>query len=323
MTSRTSATLRGIVIGAVAVGALWAADRNRGVEPAVETHSVPDHEPVAKTSPVLPDAPQTTVPPADKGDRQTILRARCVLPDGVHAKEVSAWFRASPDDLKLNYPATIEGDIVTVHAPFGRGQLSIHVEGCVVQTHEVDAPNGRTSDIDPFELQRAYPLRGRVVDERGAPVTNAFIYPNVGDLSVPLTSTDDDGRFEFDGLPAGKAILRVECETMVRRIVKYAHAADAEPIEIVLLDGVRLLGQVFDAQGEPIDAVYASVVDTAAPDNRARMAFPSIADNGTFHVRLAPGRYRVRANHDGRAAIETVDIIEGQDAFVTLRFAAK
>ena len=191
-------------------------------------------------------------------------------------------------------------------------------------TSEAIGPTlGTTADLRPFVLRWAPTLRGRVVDEAGAPVTDAFVYPKVGDSSVPLQGTSDSGWFSFDGLPEGLATLRVESESMVERTVTYDHRADAEPIEIVLQRGVRLEGRVLDSAGRPYDSTYVSVVDLAAPTDRGRMAWPSVEDDGTFAVQLLPGHYRLQANGERAAAIEDVEVRDPGPTRVTLRLPAR
>ncbi len=294
-----------LVLGGTLATLLWKARPE--AKPPITPSWAPEEEPKPE--------------PAPLGEKpKTIVRVRVVLPDGPRPASAYAWFRVRPGDTNYNYPARLEADTVVVEIPSGKGELSLQVGGCVVEGWMVDVPQGQTSEIGPYTLRRAPTLRGRVVDEDGKPVTNAFVFPKVGDASVPLTGTHDDGRFSFDGLPEGEAVLRVKCDTMVDSIVEYDHHADADPVEIVLERGMKLSGRVLDAEGKPVDSVYASVVDMTAPKDRARMSFPSVEDDGCFEVRLVPGRYRVQTNHEGRAAIELVEIVEGKDAEITLQF---
>lgn len=100
-----------------------------------------------------------------------------------------------------------------------------------------------------FRLQKAFQIRGRVVDEQNRPIADAQVMTFFS-LRTP-TSSDADGRFVVDGLDLDR-----ESHSLVARAEGYVEAAErvvaSEPArehELVLLRGSRVHGRVLGPDG--------------------------------------------------------------------------
>ncbi|MCA9772592.1 MAG: carboxypeptidase regulatory-like domain-containing protein [Myxococcales bacterium] len=156
-------------------------------------------------------------------------------------------------------------------------------------------------------------VRGRVVDDRGAPIAGARVQPHsyrVNALeTVTVALTGADGRYELRGLDPGRMQLRAEAPD---------HASDlSAPVQVLQGDGTsvdfvlgppqRLEVYVYDPAGDPLPGVDVSAVDRgvvrtvqSGPDGRA------VLDD------LGRGPYRLFANKTGyeRAPSRTVELAE-------------
>ena len=148
-----------------------------------------------------------------------------------------------------------------------------------------------------WEVDAGLVLRGKVVDEGGAPVRDARIYANVvgGDPRAPRTNawdaTERDGTFELRGLRAGTAEVQVSSERHVEEPepTKVEMTADAE-VTITLASGGTIAGVVVDKHGNPVrDASVSARGDQWGKGGKVR-------DDGTFELAgIAAGDYRVEA----------------------------
>lgn len=265
-----------------------------------------------------PEAPPTAPPPTQEPEtvvEASAVRFRCDLPEGVApTAKALAWWQEDEEHTSTLHPLIRSEGHVTIEVPPGRGILTVHVAGCVVIRREVDAmPNGIT-EAGTLILRRCTILRGRVIDEDGIPIDGAYLWPKAGNLSVPLTGTDEDGRFSFDGLPDGDVRLRIESDDHVKRRVVVRNGPGAEPETITLSRGGAVLGLVLDSEGKPNAEARVWIVDVADDANRDRMAFPSVEADGTFSAHLGPGRYRVSGRSSGGSGSVIVEVIGGGTA---------
>lgn len=249
--------------------------------------------------------------------RNCRVRFRLVWPAGApHTGRVHAWTDGSVAE------ATLDGDVVRITVPPGTTQVKLAVEGCV--SAEIDVPDNadESKDWGDVVLERAARLEGRVVDEQGKPV-DAFVYAKVGDTTVPLESTGEDGSFSIDNLPEGDAEVRVEAKGFVTRTTRHALAAGGPQLVVALARGGGVNGVVLGADGKPAQGVvYVVFTDVNDPENRERMAWPSVEEDGRFEVHLAPGRYRAQTSLDDREVSAEVDVADGETLELTLKFAA-
>ncbi len=242
------------------------------------------------------------------------IRCRLVLPPGVPSpSRVPAWWNNDTAEAEL------VGGLLTIHVPPVAGHASFQVDGCVVIERDVAPTGGGVTDWGTITLVASTKLLGYVVDIDGRPV-RAFVFPRVGDASVPLTGTDETGAFSFDGLPYGDAELRVEGEGYVTRTEHYRFVAGAKPALLTVVRGGGVRGIVLDAEGRPAPkVVYVTFVERDDPENRDLMGFPHVEDDGRFEVRLLAGRYRARATLGSLEATADVDVVEGETRELELK----
>jgi hypothetical protein len=262
-------------------------------------------------------APGVTAPDEDMKivvARRPKIRCRLVLPAGVAApKHVAAWWDSD------NAASTVEDGVLTIQVAPGSQRVSFQVPGCITVDRQADAAPGQVVDLGDVVLVAAPKLTGRVVDEQGRPV-KAFVFAKVGGApQVPLRSTDADGGFEIDGLPPGAAEVRAESKGFVNSTIRFAFTADAKPAVIVVKRGGGVKGKVVDEHGVPAPkAVYVGFADANDPENKDRQAFPNIAEDGTFEVRLLPGKYKALTTLDDGQGTAEVVVVDGQTVELTI-----
>jgi hypothetical protein len=124
-------------------------------------------------------------------------------------------------------------------------------------------------------------------DGHGVPVAGADVTLVEDGLSpFPLASrTGPDGRSSLGPVPPGSAVLNVRADGFMPESVQVPRGSDA-PLEITLVRGGRLSGQIVDAEGHAIDGARLEVVGN---DLRGR---PIARDSG---MRATPGGFFERS----------------------------
>jgi len=169
-----------------------------------------------------------------------------------------------------------------------------------------------------WEVDAGLTLRGKVIDERGAPIAFANVTARVvgGDPRAPdaagWASTDKDGTFEVTPLRAGTVEVDARSDRHVHELepTKLEMTRDAE-VTLRLSSGGTIAGVVVDQDGDPVSGVQ---VWTSGErwGNSVRGH-----DDGSFLVEgLAAGAYRVEASRgwdDGlRKPGSTDDDLQGE-----------
>ena len=156
-------------------------------------------------------------------------------------------------------------------------------------------------------------LRGRVLDKAtGAPLVNAVVsLRNSRDRSAHQKFTDDRGRFEFTGIPAGQYEVRATAGLYrathvsvtyppapgsIGPLLTVQSGDERNDIEIALPRALAINGRVTDEAGRPLAQVLVSVRTARGGPyggmNRQRMT----DDRGMFRVHgLPPALYTVCA----------------------------
>lgn len=272
----------------------------------------------APTDTVTPPPPDSSpaVEPAVEG---SAVRFRWNLPEGMDSNaETLAWWQEDASSVPRLRSVTCGSEHIVVQVPPGDGIVAIYVAGCVIVQSTVSAVANVTTDSGTITFRRCTVLEGRVADEDGTAIEGASLWPKAGDLSVPLTITDEEGRFAFDGLPDGEVRLRVESDDHVRRTVVVRNGPGVAPETITLERGGKVAGLVVDVEGHPDADAYVWIVDPQDDENRDRMAWPSVESDGTFSVHLAPGRYRVQGRSDSGSGSATAEVLRGRTTDVRL-----
>jgi hypothetical protein len=150
-----------------------------------------------------------------------------------------------------------------------------------------------------------------VADARQAVVRRATVTLSGGGMTRPLlTLTDDDGRFAFHHLPAGRYTLSVSKPAYVttyfgsRRpgrgpgvAIALADGESIDDLRVPLLRGAVIAGTVRDASGWPNRGAIVTILEPLSPLAPLRLAATATAnDIGEYRAYgLPPGRYLVAA----------------------------
>jgi protocatechuate 3,4-dioxygenase beta subunit len=182
------------------------------------------------------------------------------------------------------------------------GKITLQVSAAGFRTGDVtlDVSEGETKDGVVVPLRRGGSIQGRVLDgARMTGISNAAVRWRSTGASAPSydgsqsneTATDADGKFHFDGLPAGTL-------TVSARHPDYAEASkDADPdkegsIDLTLGGGATVEGVLVGRDGRsPVAAATVQLGATGGPGDTTRTD-----DAGAFSFEhLRPGRYRITA----------------------------
>ena len=175
------------------------------------------------------------------------------------------------------------------------GEYRVNVESGSAGTIDagtVNVSGPMTHDID----LRGSGLRGRVIDS----ATNAAL-PGVmvsasrleGRGSMNAT-TDSEGRFAFDAVPAGRYRFSTSKQRYMNAIEDVDIREGGTPdVELRMKEGDRVVVRVIDVETRrPVDSVSLTVADGAKKTLYSGMPFRE--DDGGFRVWLVPGRYTAR-----------------------------
>jgi len=156
-----------------------------------------------------------------------------------------------------------------------------------------------------FSLSSSCPctLRGTVTDSvSGQPVNRALVH-----LTAPASRaalTDSEGRFQFEGLPAGLVSLEADkpgylgrdlAGNRMRPSISVRLASDSPPATLKLTPESIIYGQVSDERGEPLEGFAVNILIRAPHDGQLYPYMPGrflTDDEGKFRIpELRPGSY--------------------------------
>jgi protocatechuate 3,4-dioxygenase beta subunit len=177
------------------------------------------------------------------------------------------------------------------------------------QTGAVTKRIATAGNVD-VRLERAAIIRGRVHrNDRGVPNVYVNVMTSRG-RRPHATATDEDGRFEIDGLAPGPYRITLhQSETMVDRTMDVEAPAD---LDIALPATGTLTARVLDAAtGRPVrEFVYS--VEPLSPEPRTRggqgLHRGEQSENGTFTVSVPVGTYRVSAGAQGYMPSDVLEV---------------
>ncbi len=171
-----------------------------------------------------------------------------------------------------------------------------------------------------FQLGPGQVLRGRITDDVGHPVADAFIETTrqVVDKIKWSTNTDADGRFEWNSAPPEPLLYSVLAEGFDPAYGR-SLPADGSDHEIKLSashpdkDTIQIMGTVADAEtGRPLDdfKVFTSDLD---PDYAFPLEFTTTGGDGKFKFSLSTNSnhsgYRVQIEKDGYLPAVSADLL--------------
>ena len=183
-------------------------------------------------------------------------------------------------------------------------EIVVRAEGRVPAAEIV--PKARLdAEVIDFVVPRAATVRGRAVDEAGAPVVRAGVRI-VGQGVIETSGAD--GAFVITALPPDGGVLVVEHIGFAPSVVEnLPGGTDSDVGDVILRPGRTLRGKVTDSAGEPLAGVDVTVTDprsqstvTSATDAEGAFTFEDLADAG--HELLAKERPQGRQWGAGREA---------------------
>ena len=160
-------------------------------------------------------------------------------------------------------------------------------------------------------------IKGRVLTpDTGAPVRRAQVRISGTDIMPKVSTTDNDGLYEFKDLPAGRFIVTVTKSGFVTvgygqrrpfeagRPIELRDAQVLERADIVMPRGSAINGRITDEFGEPIADVVVTAMRPTWQNGRRRMQSAgrtaTTNDLGQYRIYgLAPGEYYVSATLRG------------------------
>jgi hypothetical protein len=165
-------------------------------------------------------------------------------------------------------------------------------------------------------------VTGIVVDaDSGSPIRKAYVSLSTAEdnPAQALATTDGSGQFGFANIPPGRYHLYTRCDGY-QQASYGASAPDQAPGVIILHPGERrqdfafrmislgvISGKVFDPDGDPLDGAVVSIWIPTFQRGKpgfAQRGATATNDSGEYRITgLAPGRYMVMVNANGRQAI--------------------
>ena len=187
----------------------------------------------------------------------------------------------------------------------------------------VDLPWRKPGDPVTIRLVAAVSIRGRCIDERGAPVEGVNV--EVGPFAETRSGTD--GRFELPGLPVsgGNLVAFKYPFAPVRRLALDGARGDVELEDLVLRAGGSVRGVVVDGEGRPLKDVHVALSrggiclwEYADTDAAGRFAIGHVGEGEhVLAAQVPPGSVVFAAD---ATSVESV-VAGGQELRVVLRGA--
>jgi hypothetical protein len=184
--------------------------------------------------------------------------------------------------------------------PPGRYRIDVTRDGYQALAVEVKLGAGERRDLGALALAEGFPVRGRVLDQAGAPIEGAHVTVT-GTGALPSAITDAAGQFSL-ALAPGRYRVTASAEGWGSASADAAaEAGGAKPsLELRLSRAdASLDGMVRDAEGRPL----ARARLTARPAAASAPGDPSLAAatadaGGHFHMaRLPSGELRIEVQH--------------------------
>ncbi len=204
-----------------------------------------------------------------------------------------------------------DGSFVLENVPVGQHQIQVFAPGYVTaRMSGVNVEEGSSVRDLEVLMEPGVRVTGKVTGPDGAGLESVFIQSeDPGDRmpmgpSRPMT-TDADGEYAIEGLPAGERTLRFNKQGYVPEQKAVKISGKEARVDVRLSRGLEVKGTVVDASGRPVSE---ATVMAQAPGSGARASTDS---NGAFTIEgLTAGRYSITATKKGMAneVLRDVDI---------------
>ncbi len=192
------------------------------------------------------------------------------------------------------------GRFVLDGLPPGRYRIDVSRDGYQALALEAKLGAGERHDLGALALAEGFPVRGRVLDQAGAPIEGAHVGV-AGDGVLPTATTDVAGQFSL-ALAPGRYRVTASAEGWGNASADAtAQAGGAGPsLELRLSRAnASLEGQVHDAEGRPLArARLAARPVAASTDSDPPVASATTDAGGHFRMAHLPaGELRVAVQH--------------------------
>jgi hypothetical protein len=204
------------------------------------------------------------------------------------------------------------------HLPLGDYELSLEPLGVVRQHVRLTRP-GELVEVELAQPARAA-LRGRVSDERGLPVVDAWVEARPQSLSgaallgSPRTLTDEQGRFTVNHLIAG-GLYTLEASTVSGRAeLPQLRAGQQEEVVLRLPTHASVRAQVASPSGEAV-----AVFTVSAQRRGEQSATVYECRHGLWSdPSLAPGPYQIAITSAQGSAEQELEVAPGSNLSLKL-----
>jgi len=212
------------------------------------------------------------------------------------------------DEHEHSVTSDISGAFVMKNLAAGELMLAVQADRFAPAVQTIDLASNVASL--GFQLGPGQVLRGRVVDQQGNPVAEAFVETTrrAVDKIQWSTNADANGRFEWDSAPTEPLIYSVQAEGF-NRFSAQKLLADGSDHVITLTpqeskeDDFQITGTVTDAEtGEPVDG-FKVLVGDREPEWAFPLQFYTVGKDGIFNlslpVKYSHPSYVVQIQQDG------------------------
>lgn len=159
-----------------------------------------------------------------------------------------------------------------------------------------------------LNLERASTVSGKVVDQKGKPVSGARVtrmllqgtekvgipFTKLAALGYPEPSTSESGAFTITGAPRSGSVAIKVAHAAYAQATGQDIAAGSTGIKITLYQGILVQGTVLTWDGSAAVADTAILFRSATPPHDTAIAVTD--STGDFHLRLMPGVYAYQAS---------------------------
>lgn len=207
-----------------------------------------------------------------------------------------------------------EGRFVIEEAPLG--VAVIEASKAYLRTARPIEVRSGVQEVE-LVLGRGFTISGRVVDERGLPVSGIGLTLGT-DTRISYGSADEtsaaDGAFRFAGISPGRYRVAADGEGYAGTITETftVESGDVDDLEIVLARGVTLTGRILGVEPDELSTV---ALHASGPSSGN---IPKSVDaDGSYRIEdLVPGEWRIGAHllARGLTTSEHIVIEEGETA---------